>query len=148
MADGTKILFILIVINVGLVALNPVMFIGENEVFTRVASTFGMNIQQNQTLDGSNITMLLVNSTTNKTGDELGLSSNTTSRNILSAVTTFFSPVLFIIDFIRLLYSFAFAPITLLGKMGLPWFIKLIFGLPLAILYIVLIANWLRGVSF
>ncbi len=151
--SGAKILFVLLIINIGLVILAPSVFLGDNYAFEKISDTFGLSMFNDTIDDGTNMTMIILNTTDggNSTSDALGLTNtgdNTTLGRIQSGVTAVFSPLIFILEFIKLIFGFAFAPIILMTKMGFPWYIRLLFGFPITVLYILAIASWMRGVKF
>lgn len=149
MALGTKMLIVIFIINIGLVALAPQTFYEDNEFLTRTITSFGIELNNTYVIeDGQNVTAIIPYVSDNETAvDDLGLGSNTTS-GILSEATSFFSPLLYIIDFVRAIFAFAFAPLTIMSKAGAPVLLRLMIGAPIAVLYILAIASWIRGVEF
>lgn len=147
--SGSKMLIILMIINVGLVMLAPSTFLEENESFTRIASTFGINFNTTVTDPTGTYNYTIIGIGDNETaGTALGLTTNDTSGSISTIVRSYFSPLLFILDFIKLMFAFAFAPITIMSALGAPWYVRLMFGFPMVVLYVLAIAGWLRGVKF
>ena len=70
---GARILFIIVVINLGLVMVYPATFMSNNYAVDTISSAFGFDANVTQTLDSSGMNITLMNEDQNTTTDSLGL---------------------------------------------------------------------------
>jgi hypothetical protein len=117
-----------------------------------IAYRMGMTLPSDVS-DMFNVTAGLNITTGNTTNSTTGTVSTITGMDQVSQaagspLTAFFSimqPIFVILAYLQLILSFTFAPITMLNIMPLPIAIKLLIGVPIAILYIAAIVSLISG---